>query len=250
MLKHFHSCFVMGLSLAAMKPAPEPSSAGDGPSEMELRPEAAAAWRRELKKRLDLAERRVMSQWGPEAALSARRMVTVWLDELLLTAPWPGRKLWISKPLQKDWAEGRSGGQWFFEELEILTPDRRDNRELAALALRCLTLGLAGRYGRSPEQLLKVRRETLDRFGFLADSPVFPPPMPRRSAKKVWLGPLARRLLLGLGLGLLLFWLAGDLSLNRRLDRIHHEAAGFDYEPAPAVAGSLHGRLLPGEELK
>ena len=242
MLKVFHSCFLKGLALAALASTSE-SEESNLRGEAGPRPETVAAWRRDLKKRLDLAERRVVGPWGPEAALSARRMVTVWLDELLLTSPWPGRKLWLGQPLQKDWDEGRSGGQWFFEELESLSPDRRDDRALAALALRCLTLGLSGCYGRSPEQLLAVRRRTLERFGFRADSPVFPPPPPRRPAKNAWLSPLGRRVLLGLGIGLLLFWLVGNLSLSSRLDHISQEAAIAETEAEPPQLGRLQGHL-------
>lgn len=270
MLKFFYPCFRLGLHLARPQSEteqgqtpPSVSKAGErlnpdpaerfedhrdrrGALPIKGEEDQAAAFRkhrREFLKKLAEAEHGIMTGWGPEAAAVARRMATVWLDEILIKSSWPGRQHWLRKPLQSEWGEGRSGGLWFFQQLEQLSPARKDDRELAALALRCISLGLTGCYGREPDQLNEVRKNIQDRFEFKDDQPLFPPPPPPAGAPKARIGPAGRRLLAALILIPLLFWLWGGLSLGRTLDKINSQTAvtsPFDLEPP---SNSLHGRL-------
>lgn len=208
MLNAFQPCFTMALFLSVQR------------AETEGEAVPAAKYRAILLEKLALGEGLVMTRWGEEAAAAARRMVTVCLDEILNCAPWPGREEWLRKPLQSEWGEGRSGGAWFFQYLEGLSPARRDGRELAALALRCISLGLSGPYGRDAEALGQVRRDIQHNFSFHG-SPVFPPPLPPLGRKKSAF--FALKILAAALAALGLLGLAGALSLEARLNSLVEE---------------------------
>jgi type IV/VI secretion system ImpK/VasF family protein len=174
-------------------------------------------------------------------------MVTIWLDELLIQFPWPGRKAWLRKPLQSEWGEGRSGGVWFFQEIEGLDPTRLDDRELAALALRCVSLGLSGRHGRDLERLDQVRCELQERFGFEDDIPIFPPLLPSGGRKKTGLGASGWKFLVALAAILSIVWWAGDFSLERTLNKITGQVETSSGRDAGPAAPSLHGDLRRAE---
>lgn len=247
MLKSFHACFRLGLLMSCQREAEEPDAA-----RRDVEEEKASAVRKQravLLKKLTEAERRLMARWGPEAAETARRMVTVWLDEILVLAAWPGRELWLRKPLQSDWNEGRSGGLWFFQQIDILNPARRDDRELAALALRCLSLGLGGCHGREPEKLDQVRRQIQDRFALKDDSPIFPPALPSGGRKKTVLGPSGLKILAVLAAILLIIWVAGGFSLGRTLNRITAEAEANPASAARSLYGNFRQHDPPREDL-
>lgn len=253
MLKSFHPCFKLGLDLSHQRASLDQPEA-DACQTAEEKASALRKHRKDFLKKMTAAEHAVMARWGPEAAGAARRMVTVWLDEILIEAPWPGREDWLRKPLQSQWGEGRSGGLWFFRKLEELNPARQDDRELAALALRCISLGLTGSYGRDPDGLGEVRRRIQARFDFKDDTPVFPPPLPPGRKGKI-LNSSGRRLLAVLLLVPLLFWIVSGLSLNRSFRAILNNADQAAFE-----ARSSSGRLAapsspparpvkPGEKL-
>lgn len=246
MLKCFYPCFRLGLLLSCQRESAEQV----GTARSDSRDEAASAirkYRSELLKKMTEAEHKLMTRWEPETAGAARRMVTVWLDEILIKSTWPGREQWLRKPLQSEWGEGRSGGLWFFQQLEGLNPARKDDRQLAVLALRCISLGLTGCYGREPDRLNEVRRDVQERFALKDDTPIFPPPLPTAKIRVKYIGSRGWRLLAVLILIPFLFWLLGGFSLNRTLSKINIET------PAPASLGreqpasSLYGNLRPSD---
>lgn len=102
--------------------------------------------RREAERLLEEAGR--LALHGREAATveTARRMVEAWMDETALGIAWEGRAAWLGNPLQRRWRTGRSGGDWFFDEIRRLSPHRAEDAELAEVALRCLGFGFRGHF--------------------------------------------------------------------------------------------------------
>jgi type IV/VI secretion system ImpK/VasF family protein len=240
MLTSFYHCFRRGLLLSSLREKVEPPGAARPDGREEEKASAVWKYRAELSKKLIEDEHRLRARWGPEASGAARRMVTIWLDEILIQAPWPGRKHWLRKPLQSEWGEGRSGGVWFFRQLEGLNPARLDDRELAGLALRCISLGLSGCHGRDPERLDQVRCGLQERFCFKDDIPIFPPPLPP-GRKKTYLGASGLKFLVALAAILSIVWLADDYSLERDLNKIAAEAEAASGREAGPAAPGLHG---------
>ena len=83
-----------------------------------------------------------------EAALFA---VVAYIDELLLTSDWEGRREWQHEPLQRINFDTTSAGAEFYDRLNELNkfgPDR-DVREVYAL---CLGLGFRGKYFRGEDR--------------------------------------------------------------------------------------------------
>lgn len=243
MLDTFYPCFKLGLFLACQEAPSKLLS-----EKFELEPDeditAIKESRCELTKLLSAAEYRTMCQWDHEAAIVARRMITVWLDEVLIRSQWPGRKYWLRKPLQSDWGEGRSGGLWFFRQLKQLDPARQADFELAGLALRCISMGLTGCHGRSPENLAAARLDLQNRFNLKSDMPVFPPPMQPSETKRFSVNPAALSLLAALVFMVLLAWLGANFSLNRYLAQMELQSG----RPGPLntstePVNSLHGKF-------
>lgn len=197
-------------------------AAGEAGSETD-----AAALRGSVMARLDECVLAASGSSPVRTTVLARRFVTAWADERLVRGDWPGRDDWRARPLQSDWGEGRTAGEWFFEALAGLDAARADDAAPAALALRCLALTFDGRMHRSPQELLDLRRDTARRFSLFSPPAAFPPsPFPPSSAARAgkrggawrrlrwWLPPLAAAVLL------LAAWRFADRDLDAYLERI------------------------------
>lgn len=187
MIACFDSC--AELTLETLERARSPL---DAPEETD-----PAFLRSRMEEELNAASAAAGTRYDKPAAYRARRMVTAWADERLSVDPWPGREQWIARPLQSDWEEGRTAGEWFFTMLDNLDPARPHHAALAALALRLMALGFDGRMYRSPEELVAFRQKFAARFGIAHPVAPFPPaigepapPRPRRLRLLPWILPL------------------------------------------------------------
>lgn len=158
----------------------------------------AAAARASLLESLDAAALAAAARHSPHATLTARRFVTAWADERLASDDWPAREAWRARPLQSDWGEGRAAGEWFFDAVARLAPPNMEDAALAALALRCMTLGFDGKMYYTPRETADLRRTLVLRFGLARPPAPFPPPAesggadrPRAGGWSRWLAPLA-----------------------------------------------------------
>lgn len=161
---------------------------------------------------LRAAERSATALRGPRVARLAGRFAVAWADEYLMTRDWAGRRCWTAHPLQGDWAEGRNAGDGFFQDLQALVPSSDDDVAVAGIALRCLSLGFAGRFHGQPETLAKLHEDTVRRFSLKTRAPAFPIPLehiPSRM-KTCW---YAAWLLL---FGVVGFWLLQEHALHER----------------------------------
>lgn len=136
-----------------------------------------AAVRAGISALLDDAALAMLGRYSTDAVPLARRFVAAWADERLSSDDWPGRDAWRAHPLQSDWGEGRAAGEWFFDAVARLRPDRAGDGDLAALALRCLSLGFDGRLHYTPREIADLRRTLVLRFGFAQAPCPFPPPV-------------------------------------------------------------------------
>lgn len=199
LVRCFEPCFVGVLKILD-------AAGADVSDEAAEERDAAASPRDSVMMLLDESVLAASENFPARTTILARRFVTAWADERLVRGDWPGRDAWRARPLQSDWGEGRTAGEWFFEALEGLDPARADDAAPAAIALRCLALIFYGRMHRSPQELLDLRRDTARRFNLLSPPAVFPPsPSSQVPAKKRggvwrrlrwWLPPLAAVLLI------------------------------------------------------
>ena len=112
------------------------------------------------------------------------------------------------------WRTGRSGGDWFFDEIRRLSPHRAEDAELAEVALRCLGFGFRGHFYNDPNGLGLEHRALAERFGCTAVPLPFPPApyLPRENRLFRHVGPLLTGLFAVL---LLIFWGIWQHRLNR-----------------------------------
>jgi type VI secretion system protein ImpK len=90
-----------------------------------------------------------------ETYQEARFAVLAWLDELILTSPWPHRGQWQHLMLRLYGT--LNAGKEFFDRLERIPAAAREVREMYYL---CLALGFQGKYALadSPQALAQLRR--------------------------------------------------------------------------------------------
>jgi type VI secretion system protein ImpK len=89
-----------------------------------------------------LKRRELKRQASPaETFAEARFAVFAWVDEMILTSPWPQRTRW--QHLMLRYYNTFNAGEEFFIRLQKLPPQANDVREIYYL---CLTLGFLGQY--------------------------------------------------------------------------------------------------------
>ena len=87
----------------------------------------------------------------------ARFAVFAWVDEAVLSSPWPGRTQWQREQLQRVYYQTADAGELFFERLNTVGPHQRDVREVYYL---CLALGFTGQYCNAGDDFLLEQLRT------------------------------------------------------------------------------------------
>ena len=80
--------------------------------------------------------------------------VVAFIDELILTSPWPGKLAWKNDSLQRHYFETTNAGSEFYEQLNLLNRQGSD-ADIREIYLMCLGLGFKGRYF-MPEDRTKI----------------------------------------------------------------------------------------------
>lgn len=73
----------------------------------------------------------------------SRFAVCALVDELVLCSEWPHKNVWEHQQLQRQYYQTTNAGEEFFERLETISPENRDQLETYAA---CLLMGFKGRY--------------------------------------------------------------------------------------------------------
>lgn len=76
----------------------------------------------------------------------ARFAVVALLDEVILSSTWAGRDLWRGNPLQRELFRINVAGEEFFNRLDRLRADAKENHPSLEVYHTCLALGFEGKY--------------------------------------------------------------------------------------------------------
>lgn len=72
--------------------------------------------------------------------------IVAFLDEVVLSADWPNKQQWLTRPLQMELYDRSDAGERFFERLHQLQKNATANASVIEVFFLCLTLGFKGRY--------------------------------------------------------------------------------------------------------
>jgi type VI secretion system protein ImpK len=144
-----------------------------------------------------LEERGRILRYSDEQIANVKFALAAFTDETVLTADFPFRHVWEKHPLQLEYFGEHLAGVKFFERLEQMKKNARDNGEVIELYYMCLLLGFKGRYNVYFEEELKgVIRNTADdlrKIGRLVDLELSPhwramdqPEAPRDTSIPIW----------------------------------------------------------------
>tara|TARA_R110000868_G_scaffold10639_5_gene51699 strand:+ start:9175 stop:9918 length:744 start_codon:yes stop_codon:yes gene_type:complete len=81
-----------------------------------------------------------------ETISEAKYALAAFIDELVLSSAWPGRKAWMSKTLQWKFFNEHVAGEGFFKHLASLRQGGETNLQLIELYYVCIQLGFEGLY--------------------------------------------------------------------------------------------------------
>lgn len=85
----------------------------------------------------------------------ARFAVVAFLDEMILSSPWPQREEWALQPLQFRFFGTRIAGEEFFTKLNTIRRAMPINMTLLEIFYSCLVLGFEGQYKLEDRENLK-----------------------------------------------------------------------------------------------
>jgi len=81
-----------------------------------------------------------------EAMDRAKYAIVAFLDEIILSSPWPQKEQWLSRPLQYEFFREHVAGVEFFKRLEDLRRTAATNQDILEVYYLCLILGFEGQY--------------------------------------------------------------------------------------------------------
>lgn len=99
----------------------------------------AEALREEMGRRIEQGVVKASAEYTPGIMLSARRLVSIWVDNRLGGEEWTGRKRWLENPLLHE--KIGSGETHLIELAERLDGASAEDAQLAMLMLECLGRG-------------------------------------------------------------------------------------------------------------
>ena len=75
-------------------------------------------------------------------AAEARYAICAFIDEQVLSSPWPGRSFWMNRPLQLTMFNENTAGEGFFTHLDALRK-LRTRANVVAIYYACIQLGFS-----------------------------------------------------------------------------------------------------------
>ncbi|MFA9460261.1 DotU family type IV/VI secretion system protein [Thiohalorhabdus methylotrophus] len=85
-------------------------------------------------------------KFSPEQFEAAKFAVVAFIDEVLLSADWPGQEQWARSPLQRAHFGTANAGEELFARLDALNPFNPAENDIREVYFYCLSLGFTGRY--------------------------------------------------------------------------------------------------------
>jgi len=85
--------------------------------------------------------------------------LAAFVDEVVLSAEWPGREQWAEDPLQLHYFGTYLAGEDFFQKLDVIRSQAKTRSDALNVYYQCLLLGFKGKYGiEGPERLDILKR--------------------------------------------------------------------------------------------
>jgi type VI secretion system protein ImpK len=120
--------------------------------------------RQRTKELLDDAERKALSTGvSPDDIRAAKFALVAFIDETVLSSDWSQKEAWASTPLQLELYDQYDAGEVFFDRLERLRENPKDNTEALEIYYLCMTLGFKGKYQiHGQERLREIIEKTYE----------------------------------------------------------------------------------------
>jgi type VI secretion system protein ImpK len=83
----------------------------------------------------------------PDDITAVKFALAAFVDEIVLSAEWPGTDQWAEDPLQLHYFGTYLAGEGFFEKLDALKSQVKTRSEALGIYYQCLLLGFKGKYG-------------------------------------------------------------------------------------------------------
>ncbi|MBU2862311.1 type IVB secretion system protein IcmH/DotU [Reinekea forsetii] len=118
--------------------------------------------REQVEKSFVMLERRCFEcQVSPERIRDIKYAMSAFSDEIVLSSRWEQKYEWMAKPLAVEYFGDSSIGQTFFDRLNELRLDIKENSELVHLFFSVLNLGFQGKYRLEGYEQLQAYISTL-----------------------------------------------------------------------------------------
>jgi len=89
--------------------------------------------------------------------------LAAFVDEVVLSADWPGRDPWADDPLQLHYFGTYLAGEGFFERLDEIRAQGRSRADSLRVYYECLLLGFKGKYGIGGSEILDALKKVIQR---------------------------------------------------------------------------------------
>jgi type VI secretion system protein ImpK len=93
--------------------------------------------------------------------LDAKYALAALVDEIALSAEWPGQDAWAEEPLQLRFFGTYLAGEGFFEKLEAIRSQGKTRMDVLKVYSQCLQLGFKGKFGVAAQDRLDALKKDL-----------------------------------------------------------------------------------------
>lgn len=149
----------------------------------------------------------------------AKFALTAFLDETILNSRWHEKEAWRAKPLQLDYFKTNLAGEKFFERLDRIWNNRKNQASLLEVYYLCLILGFEGKFKlQDKEELNKLKNDIaleLRESRAVAEYTLAPNGQAPETARRKHGPPSWLIVSLCLCVGLLLYAILSESSFNR-----------------------------------
>jgi type VI secretion system protein ImpK len=97
----------------------------------------------------------------PDEIAAVKFALAAFVDEVILSAEWPGRDQWGDDPLQLHFFGTYLAGEGFFQKMDELRAQGKARAGALEVFYLCLVLGFKGKYGVAGEERLQALRKVV-----------------------------------------------------------------------------------------